>query len=359
MTASIVETSSTSRVRIRVHERLDQTALQRWNDFAAANPDGRFVHRGEWAHVYCEGLRHRPFYLEAQRENQTVGVLPLVLVESLLFGRFLVSSPFVNVGGPLAIDEDATQQLLSKAAELADEQDVKFLELRNTREIEHPRLTAARVDKKIMVRELPPTAEALLKSYKSEFRSKVLRGERNGVVFTFGGVDLLDDFHRVFSVCMRDLGTPVFSKELFRQILTAFPSAAEICLGRLNGEPVSTALIWHGKGTTEVPSSCTIRSFNQTGANMSMYGRLLARAIERGSKQFDFGRSSEGSGTYTFKSNWGAIPTPSVWQYYVRRGSMGDMRPENASFRWKIELWKRMPLWFTRLVGPSIVRGIP
>jgi serine/alanine adding enzyme len=344
---------------VTVRESFDAATAARWNGFLTERPGARVVHRAEWAAIFRDGLGHQPKFLEATENGRIVGVMPLVFMKSLLFGRFLVSSPYVNVGGPVAENERIEGLLISKAVELADELDVDRLELRNEKEIDHPFLTVKRTDKKIMLRPLPETTEELLKGYGSLFRSKVLRGERNGVEFSFGGVELLDDFYDVFAVNMRDLGTPVFGKSLFRSILTELNGDAELCIGRLKGEAVSGGLIWHGSEGTEVPSSSTLRSVSKSGANMSLFGQLLKRAVERGSRRFDFGRSSEGSGTYEFKTNWGAAPSPSVWQSYVRRGEVGDLRPEHPRFQRKIEMWKKLPVWLSRLCGPSIVRGIP
>jgi hypothetical protein len=92
---------------------------------------------------------------------------------------------------------------------------------------------------------------------------------------------------------------------------------------------------------------------------MMMYHCLLERAVERGQRVFDFGRSSPASGTYQFKKQWGAEPDATDWQYYVRSGSAGDMRPDNPRYQRMIRVWQRLPLPLTRLLGPSIVRGIP
>lgn len=346
-------------IEVAVRESFDAATAARWNGFLKGFPNARVVHRAEWAAIFRDGLGHQPKFLEASEGGRIVGVMPLVFMQSLLFGRFLVSSPYVNVGGPVAENDRIEHTLISKAVELADELDVDRLELRNEKEIDHPALTVRRTDKKIMLRPLPATTEVLLKSYGSLFRSKVLRGERNGVEFSFGGLELLDDFYDVFAVNMRDLGTPVFGKSLFRSILKELHSDAELCIGRLEGKAVSGGLIWHGSEGTEVPSSSTLRTVSRTGANMSLFGQLLKRAVERGSRRLDFGRSSEGTGTYEFKTNWGAVPHPSVWQSYVRRGEVGDMRPDHPRFRRKIEMWKKLPVWLSRLCGPSIVRGIP
>jgi hypothetical protein len=85
----------------------------------------------------------------------------------------------------------------------------------------------------------------------------------------------------------------------------------------------------------------------------------LERAVERGSRRFDFGRSTIDSNTFRFKQQWGARPEPSCWQYYVRRGTLGDMRPDHGRFRLAIKAWRHLPLPVSRWLGPRIVRGIP
>jgi hypothetical protein len=163
---------------------------------------------------------------------------------------------------------------------------------------------------------------------------------------------------------MRDLGTPVYSKNLFREILSSFASSstgskAELCVVRLNDQAISGALLVHHAHRTEVPSASALRQFNPTNVNMWMYWQLLQRAIEQGSTEFDFGRSTIGAGTYKFKEQWGAKPSLAVWQYYVRKGDPAQMRPDSSKNQRLVEIWKKLPVWLTRIVGPSIVRGIP
>ena len=159
---------------------------------------------------------------------------------------------------------------------------------------------------------------------------------------------------------MRDLGTPVYPKRLFSCILDRFQGQAELAVVRYQDRSIAAALLVHDhKGTTQVPSASSLRQFNPTNANMWMYHQLLLRAIDRRSQQFDFGRSSEGSGTYRFKKQWGAKPQPTLWQYRVCRGDISNMRPDSPRNQRRVETWKKMPVWLTRQIGPMIVRGIP
>jgi serine/alanine adding enzyme len=328
---------------------------------AAAGEESRFAESQSmrWLLALQAGLGHQPYFLRAIRGGLLVGALPLALVESRLFGRFLVSLPYVNSAGVRTHREDVATALLSSAVELADKLNVRYLELRQEREVAHSALTQRNDTKVLMRLSLPGTPGELWDGFKSKLRSQIRTGQKNAFDVRFGGTDLLTDFYLVFSQNMRDLGTPVYSRGFFASILRSFAGDAELCVLRLQGAPVAAALLVHGPGTTEIPSASSLRAYNATSANMVMYWHLLSRTVERGQTQFDFGRSTIDSNTFRFKAQWGAKPHPSIWQYYVRRGSIGELRPDNSKFGLAIKVWRRLPLWLTRLVGPAIVRGIP
>lgn len=316
-------------------------------------------HRAAWITSIARGLRQPVHLLQCRHRGELRGMLPLHLVSGPLFGRFLISLPYLNTGGVWAEDDATARQLIDAACDLADALDVRYLELRHEQPVPHPRLNHQRTDKVHLRMPLPDSVDALRRSFKSKLRSQIKRASEQDLTVQFGGPELLDDFYGIFAHNMRDLGTPVFPKHLFRWILREFAQEAEVCTVTQQDRPIAGGLLVHGHGVTEVPSASSLRRWNHTGANMLMYWHLLQRAIERGSHQFDFGRSSEGSGTYRFKRQWGATPSPAVWQYYVRRGSPETMRPEDAGKQRLVKLWQQLPVWLTMRLGPLIVRGIP
>lgn len=321
-----------------------------------------------WLSILQEALGHRPYVLLARSGAEVLcGYLPLALVASRLFGRFLVSLPYVNQAGVAAEDEETAAALIREACGLAEKLDADYLELRHGQAVEHPLLNARRDEKVRMILNLPGSAEELWKALDPKVRNQIRKGEKSGLSIRWGGMELLDAFYGVFAHNMRDLGTPVYPRKLFEAILQRLEGYAELAVVELTAErrPVAGALLVHdpewlgAPRYTAVPSASSLRRYNATNANMWMYHHLLVRAIEKGSQYFDFGRSSVDSGTYRFKKQWGAQPEATVWQYHVRRGSMDAVRPDNPRYRWRVELWKRLPVWLTRLAGPWIVRGIP
>jgi FemAB-related protein (PEP-CTERM system-associated) len=347
-------------ISIRAHHGRDLAAqLSRLTAFVLRAEHSPPHRNPTWLGVLAEGLGHTPYCLEATGHGVTSGLLPLCLVESILFGRFLVSLPYVNTSGVLAHDSDTSLSLIDRAVQLADQLKVRYLELRHETPIEHP-LLRGRLTSKVHLRlDLPETCELLWKTVSAKVRNQVRKGQRYDFGVAWGGAMLLPEFYAVFSHTMRDLGTPVYGRELFAEVLRQFGEDAELCVVRDAGKAVAGALLLHGRGVTEVPSACALHSYHPSCVNMLMYHHLLERAVQRRQAVFDFGRSTRDSGTFRFKKQWGAKPIEAVWQYYVRRGALNDMRPDNPSYGRLIRIWRQLPVSLTRWIGPPIVRGIP
>lgn len=312
-----------------------------------------------WPAIFEEGLGHRPYWLTANEGSRLAGCLPLCFVRSRLFGRFLVSLPYLNSAGVVATSDEAAGALVNRAVALADELDVRYLELRHERRVAHAALGSEITSKVHMRLALPGSADVLWNQLKAKVRNQVRKGREPGFEVRWGGAERLDEFYNVFSRNMRDLGTPVYGRRLFAAIIERCAGGAEFCIVSHGAKPIAAAVLVHGRGVTEVPSASSLREYNSANANMLMYWHLLERAIERGQRTFDFGRSTIDGNTFRFKKQWGAEPHPAVWQYYVRRGAIGDMRPESPRYQRMIRTWQRLPLWATRWLGPPIVRGIP
>lgn len=332
-----------------------------WNAYLQRFGYDGFHLRAEWSTVLQQALRHEPHFLWLMRDGNLVGALPLQLVSGPIFGRYLVSQPYLNTGGVLADSAADEARLIEAAVDLAKRLDVKHLELRHERQIAHPAFNALVTEKVHMRLALPATAELLWeKGLKSKLRSQIRKPLADPALsVAFGREELLDEYYRVFARNMRDLGTPPYSRALFAQMLMQFPSEAEIVVVRHEGRAVAAGFLLHAAGGTLIPSASALREYNHLSVNVLMYWRALERAIQRGQSQFDFGRSTVDSGTYKFKQQWGAVACPAYWQYHSFKGSVGDARPSNGKFALLVRAWQKLPVWLSSLLGPHIVRGIP
>lgn len=347
-------------IEVRLHQRGEvRAAAERLAAWTMGPRPAWLSRHPAWLTVLQYGMQHIPYLLEAVENGRTVGVLPLAFVQSLLFGKFLVSLPWLNMGGIVATDDEVANRLIDQAVELADRLRVRYLELRHERFVDHPSLTAKQTHKVHMRLKLPDFPGPLWESFPAKVRNQVRKGQKQSLQVVWGRRELLPEFYAVMSENMRDLGSPVFPLRLYAEILRTFPDRSELCVVRHPHGPVAAALLLHGDGVTEVPNAGSLRAYNPTCANMLMYWHLLERAIQRQQAIFDFGRSTPDSGTYRFKEQWGASPEPSVWQYYVRRGQITEMRRDHPKYQRMVRWWQRLPLGISRFLGPRIVRGIP
>lgn len=341
---------------------VDDSDAQRWNEFVRARPDAAPYNLYEWRNVVRRSLGRETFYLATRASHapnaRITGVLPLVRLKSVLFGDFLVSMPYFNYGGVLAESEAGSARLIEAGCDLARRLGVSHMELRHVANVA-PSLPS-RTDKVTLMLGLPGSAEQLWKALPAKVRSQVRRPEKAGATAQSGGVELLDDFYRVFAENMRDLGTPVYPKGFFRAILTAFPQATRLFVVGLRGRPVAGGLVIAHNGTLEIPWASSLRSANADSVNMMLYWKVLEYACEQRMQRFDFGRCTPDSGTFRFKRQWGAEPVQLHWHYWLRDGGTPpQLNHSNPKYRIAVAAWQRLPLFIANRVGPVLIRNLP
>jgi serine/alanine adding enzyme len=329
-----------------------------WDAYVESRPQATGYHRWAWRHVFEEAFGHETVYLAARDEGGFRGVLPLVKFRSLLFGRLLVSLPFVNYGGVVADDEPAARALLEAALAEARAHRAKHVELRHMARW-FPEL-AVKQHKVQMRLALAATHEAAWKALDNKVRNQVRKAEKSGLTREAGGLELVDDFYAVFAQNMRDLGTPVYTRRLFEAVLRHFPADASLHIVRLGSVPVAGGVLVGYRTVVENIWASSLREHRALCPNMLLYWGMFQHAIDNGREVFDFGRSTPDEGTYKFKVQWGARPEPVSWEYWLADGAtLPDHSPENSRFAAAVRAWTRLPLWVANTLGPPIVRHIP
>ncbi|MEZ5566613.1 MAG: FemAB family PEP-CTERM system-associated protein [Gammaproteobacteria bacterium] len=342
--------------QIQVTEVGPDTAAQ-WDRFVAGQASASAYHTWQWRDILTAEFGCKPHYLLAGSTDDVRGVLPLIRLKSRLFGDFLVSLPFVNYGGCLAVDDEAERALMSAAGSLAKRLGVSHIEFRD----QQPRKGwPERVDKVAMVLDLAHSSEEQFAAFGSKLRAQIRRPEKEGATTHIGGAELVPDFYRVFARNMRDLGTPVYARSLFSRIADALPEHARIAVVSLAGQPVAAGFTLRYRDRMEIPWASSLREFNRVGVNMQLYWSILKDAIESGIRQFDFGRSSVDAGTYKFKAQWGAKPHQLYWHYWLKPGQpMPNLTPSSPKYALAIRAWQRLPVPVANIIGPRIVRNLP
>lgn len=332
-------------------EFLWDTYVQKSSPFAA-------YHLTAWKRVIENTFGHATFYLYASDNEQVVGVFPLVFLKSRLFGKFFVSLPYVNYGGILADNDTIRQGLLEEAVRLARREKAAHLEMRHLQQ--YPSDLPEKTSKVLMILDLPDNSEALWKGFKSKLRSQIRRPEKEGFTVRVGAMEEVDTFYQVFTYKMRELGTPVYTKQLFINILQEFPEAARICTVYDGQKPIASGFLYGFQRLLQIPWAATLRVYDRFSVNMMLYWHILKFACDQGYSQFDFGRSTKDEGTYRFKKQWGSEPVQCYWHYWLAGGGdLPEINPDNPKYQFAINMWQRLPLTVANFLGPRIVKYIP
>ena len=366
-------------MRVRLAVPRDACAIA---DYVAQHPAATVFHRAEWGEAVARGCvqicqtliavapaeagaaevsdaherqgTHAASDPGLRRGDVICGILPLTEIHSPLFGRAMVSSGFA-VGGGILADDDATGEALAAAAwEFAQTRVCPTLELRGGY---LPRgWTRDSTTYLNFARPLAADDEAELAAIPRKQRAEVRRALSFDLTTDIGDRDA---HYHVYATSVRNLGTPVFPRALFEQVLDAFGDDADILTVRTDGVPLASVLsLYHrrvvmpywGGGTADA------RTWR---ANDLMYYALMNHARARGCTRFDFGRSKAGTGAAAFKRNWGF---EGVSLAYASRTAGGAAKrrvnPLDPKYSLQVRLWSKLPLSVANRIGPMISRGL-
>lgn len=324
-----------------------------------AHPASTPFHRPGWSAAVEAATRNRAHMLVARRSDGAItGLLPLVHMRSALFGNALVSSAFAVDGGILADDPAVAGALAGAAEALATTLGGLPVELRGGvapgvgwRVSQGAHLGFSRL--------LAADDDAQLLSIPKRHRAEVRKALSNDALrLETGRSDrLIRDHYRVYSESVRNLGTPVFPRALFRSMLANFGADADILVIYEGGRPVSAVLSLYHRGAAMPYWGGGIADARRLRSNELLYFRLMGHARARGCTTFDFGRSKANSGQAAWKKNWGFEPRPLA--YHVREdGPVRDINPNSDRYGRKVELWKKLPLPVANAIGPWLARGL-
>jgi FemAB-related protein (PEP-CTERM system-associated) len=337
-------------VVVRTFQDSDRPA---WNAFVRAHPEGTFFHLAEWQDVLRRSFGHATHYLLAESGGEIRGVLPLAHVKSLLFGNALVSTPFCVYGGIVAAGEPSRAALERRACDLARSLDVDHVEMRNRRR-SHPEWPCK--DLYVTFRkEFSDDAEKNMLAIPRKQRAMVRKGIKEGLRAETD--ERVDRHYEMYSESLRNLGTPVFAKNYLKVLKKVFGDACEIVTIVHGQRPVASVLNFYFRDEVLPYYGGGNQEARAVAGNDFMYWQVMERARARGCRIFDYGRSKRGTGAFDFKSYWGFSPEPLYYEYYlVKRKEMPNLSPTNPKFSRAIELWRRLPLRLTQLVGPPVAK---
>ncbi len=332
-----------------------------WDDFCAGRAFPSVYHTSRWARTVgaTYGAVCRSVRWDAGAGRQ--GLVPLFLVRSLSGRRMAVSVPYAPYGGVLAVSPRSTLEVLNRAEGGPGEalRGQGSLIVRETSAEPIPAGGESPDTRVTMWMDLPEEEETLWDRFPAKVRNQVRKARKQGVE-TRTGQDLLEVFHGLYAQRMHQLGTPAHGKLFFRNICREFADCCEFIVAFHDGSPVAGVLDvdWgafrvnlYGAADVATRSLC---------ANNLVYWESLSRAIARGMRRYDFGRSLFDSGQYRFKKQWGATPIRVEERrlVYDPAGGVWLGQPASGPSRKLAAVWRRLPGGIVSALAPRLRRFV-
>lgn len=340
-----------------VIRQLDPGEEQDWDRFVLSSPFGTFFHLSGWRRVVEKVFGHRHFPLVAIREGRICGVLPIARVRNPFFGDSLISVPLAVYGGICANDSDSYSGLLLAGGELAGRLGVNYLEMRNRFEPFQVSLPGRDLYL-TFTQDLSPGPEKLLQGLPRDTRYAIRKSQKAGLEWT---EDLTDaEFYDIYAHSVHHLGTPVFPRKLFTRLRAEFPGKVRLFGVRKSGKAIAGVMCFYFRDIAMPYYGGALQGYQKDSPNNFMYWNLIAQSSKEGFREFDFGRSKRGTGSYHFKSAWSMVETDLPYKYHlVKAKAVPHLSPIDKKFQLPVAAWRRLPFSWTKVLGPKVIRWIP
>ncbi len=337
---------------------LDEADEPAWENFVQGHPEATFFHRCGWRRVVYQTYGHKTAFLMARANHEVRGVLPIVHCRSRLFGNSLISTGFCVQGGVLAVDDEAHAALIHAATELGRDRNVAYVELRDADARDLPGWERKEGVYAGFARRISGDEGTNFKAIPRKKRADLRKALASGLTVETGATP--GEFWPVYAESLRNLGTPVFPLRFVEALRREFGASVEISLVRgPSREPLAALVSFYFRDRVlpyyggAVPAARAVHAYDL------LYWSLMCRAVARGVRVFDFGRSKVGTGAYDYKRFWGFDPTPMSYRFrLIRARSVPDVNPLNPKYKFMVDAWRRLPLPVANRLGPVLARHL-
>lgn len=320
-----------------------------------------YIGLDSWMNFVQEIYAHKIHRFIATENNQTLGALSLIEIQHPVFGHYLATAPFGSYGGFAFQNESARNKLLESAQQLASQIEAEYVSIRFDGDdssppdnwIQHPVYQTYLID-------LNLSPDDMLKKFSSDHRNHIRKSLKKGFQIRFGHLDLLDDAYEAIAKSMHELGSPYHAKNYLRKMAQALGDTLEFAVTYDAREKITGGGVFIFQDKTIFNLHANILHFARSNyAGEFLYWSVIEHAINKGLSTFDLGRSLIGSGNDMFKSKWAPRKKILSYWYWLAKGNeVPSLNQKSPKFQFAIAVWKRLPSFVVRLVGPYLIRGL-
>lgn len=345
--------------------RLEQPSSARWRDLAAGCRFDTVYQDPRWLEliesVYPRlGVHRLACFDDAGR---LLWMLPLVALTPLGKWRpMLISLPFGSYGGflwPKGKSKTLARDSLELLRGFFSDHHSFALEVRD---LAGPVPVFAVNDQcRRFEKDLAGGPEALWRGISGNARTGVRKADKLGVEVVFDHPDAFAIFRDLNERHAAFHGTPLHAKNWYPRLRQGFDGQVEIVVAVHEGVMAGALFVLYS-GDRAVLHAAVSRP---EARRLPVMDRLVWAILDRLAQTeqvrwFDFGRTRPDAGQLFFKRKWNGRETPVYHSYLLKEGaSVPWLLPDNPRLSPAIAVWRHLPRWLHRQLGPLVRVRIP
>lgn len=350
-------------------EQLYEDDKSLWNKWVASHPDAHFYHLWEWGNVLSATYNYQRFYFVAKCDEDIVGVLPLVHIQSRIFGNKLVSLPFCEYGGPLLSNSlgssivDAVNRLFSKVvSELIKRLKVDYIEIRQPSPslplsvlgfVPFGRYLTFRVD-------LTQGETGVWRNLDKKCRNAIRKAAKSGIKTIAVDEGLVKRYYDLHLNTQKRHGSPPHCEAFFTNMFNALNAKglAQMVLAVYDGRAIGGVIVFCLNGKMYWWGNVLDRKYASLNPTNSLLWHVIQWGMRNNFKIFELGRTRpEAKGIYRFKEGWGGQRVL-LKDYVFATREMKLPDPVQMKYVILSKMWSQLPLVLAQQLGPGIVSQI-
>jgi len=328
--------------------------------------EASFYYSQPWLNLITTlyGYRIIPL-LATNQEGQTTGFLPLCSIQSPLTGRRLVALPFSDYCPLLASDDDTANDLITQAISLAQQQKVRYLELRTG-----PNDTLASrtdlVEENLYVRwllSLPTDPDAAWSRLRKPIQHQIKKSRKLGVQVRIAQQrEDVEHYYRLhLQTRCKKHGMPAQPAQFFYGLWDNFAANGkmQLLLAEYEGNVIGGMVLLISGTTVRYAYGASDERYLHLAPNNLLMWTTITWGCEHGYQVLDMGRTArENEGLMEFKRRWGAIEESLPYYYYPATAGLVATSEQSRKFRLLTTCWKRLPIEIAGPLGGRLYRHL-
>lgn len=303
---------------------IDPKSDKRWDEFVMGHPQGTIYHLSGWIDILKSTYNYHFFNIALERSGtgKLEGIFPLMIVDSWITGKRLVSLPFTTYCNPL-IPEKELANVINFAID--KHTDIRYVELKFLEDSQVPMPDNFEKDPSYVthILDISGSSEQLFRSFHStSVRQRIKRAKKNNLKFKIADKKAgLKIFYKLETAVRKKHGLPPQPSSFFTNMWNILKPKNLLFVPVVEFENtiIAAAMVLKFKDRFYFEYSASDQKHLKLSPNHLLIWEVMKIACSNQIKTLDFGRSSrQNSSLIEFKERWGAIRHELSYYYYPK-----------------------------------------